>query len=1042
MDTPKYHINSDGSFVIENYNSAPTFSSFFPGIAGIFGSPMWVFYTNRGQCITSAGVEDKNGAIIEFNAANKAYRTVSLQGFRTFIKVDGKYYEPFSERNQNKREMFIYPDSLKIVERNSPLKIEIEITYFTVPNEAFPALARIVKITNLSAKARKIEVIDGLPIVIPFGFNNSLLKMISQTIEAWCVVENIEKNAPFYKLKVMPADASETKYIEQGNFFVSFANIKGKDVSSDIIINRTSIFGQNTSLELPISFIDSKNFLPPKNQQTEGITPAAFSYNKASLPGKGSFEICSILGRAENLQSLNKIKKRVTNRKYLGGKLAENRGLIDSICDSIHSQTAAHNFDLYSKTTFLDNVMRGGLPVKAGKNTLYVYYRKHGDMERDYNDFKLMPTYFSQGNGNYRDVNQNRRNDLFFFPEINDKNIIRFYNLIQLDGYNPLVVIGSKFYLKSKEDAKGLLDTHVKEIKDGWAKIMSNPFILGILLKEMEKRDVEWKTSREEFINDLLAKVEIEEGASHGEGFWTDHFAYNTDLLESFEGIYPEKVKELFFDKKIFTFFDNDHVVVDRKEKYRLVGGNVRQYESVKLDNEKNRLIVGRETHPNLARKEQGKGEIYRTTLIAKILCIVASKAASFDAEGIGLEMEAEKPDWYDALNGLPGLLGSSLSETLELKRLCAFTLKYLGHENEIQLPIELLDFIEGLKGSITSNDSFAYWKTAYDLKETYRNKTRLGIGGEEKPLSSSAATEFLNNVVTKCDLAAKKVLEKYNNYYTYFINEVEDFELSTSKEIIIKKFNQKPLPLFLEGFVHALKVEKDKNIPKMVKQSPLYDKKLKMYKVNSSLNNTSMEIGRARVFTPGWLENESIWLHMEYKYILELLKAGMHKEFFGDFKNVLVPYMDANQYKRSTLENSSFIVSSANPNKENHGRGFIARLSGGAAEFIDMWIIMMAGKKLFSLDEKGQLIFKLTPTLPAWLFKNGELSFKLLSTIDVTYKNPKKKNTFDGGVSPISYKLTLDTDEEVEISSPIIHEPHASQIRERKVKKIVVLLS
>ena len=46
---------------------------------------------------------------------------------------------------------------------------------------------------------------------------------------------------------------------------------------------------------------------------------------------------------------------------------------------------------------------------------------------------------------------------------------------------------------------------------------------------------------------------------------------------------------------------------------------------------------------------------------------------ASLDPSGIGIEMETVKPNWYDALNGLPGLMGSSISETLELKRLIQF---------------------------------------------------------------------------------------------------------------------------------------------------------------------------------------------------------------------------------------------------------------------------------------------------------------------------------------------------------------------------------
>ena len=69
-------------------------------------------------------------------------------------------------------------------------------------------------------------------------------------------------------------------------------------------------------------------------------------------------------------------------------------------------------------------------------------------------------------------------------------------------------------------------------------------------------------------------------------------------------------------------------------------------------------------------------------------------------------------------------------------------------------------------------------------------------------------------------------------------------------------------------------------NIYRAVRDSKLYDRTLKMYKVNASLSEASFELGRACAFTPGWLENESVWLHMEYKYLLELLKAGLYEEF------------------------------------------------------------------------------------------------------------------------------------------------------------------
>ena len=125
--------------------------------------------------------------------------------------------------------------------------------------------------------------------------------------------------------------------------------------------------------------------------------------------------------------------------------------------------------------------------------------------------------------------------------------------------------------------------------------------------------------------------------------------------------------------------------------------------------------------------------------------------------------------------------------------------------------------------------------------------------------------------------------------------------------------------------------------------------------------------MGRARAFTPGWLENESIWLHMEYKYLLELLKAGLYKEFFEDFKTQCIPFLDPAVYGRSPLENSSFIVSSANPNPRIHGKGFVARLSGSTAEFIHMWQLMMFGKKPFVLED-GELMLHFKPCLPKYL--------------------------------------------------------------------------
>src|SRR3989338_84690 len=96
---PNYSLTQTGEFSIRQYHHSSPFASFFPGIAGEWGIPMWVFYVNRGQGIASFGIHDKDHPIMEFLPANRAWRLVTLQGFRTFIKIHrgGKlqYYEPF-----------------------------------------------------------------------------------------------------------------------------------------------------------------------------------------------------------------------------------------------------------------------------------------------------------------------------------------------------------------------------------------------------------------------------------------------------------------------------------------------------------------------------------------------------------------------------------------------------------------------------------------------------------------------------------------------------------------------------------------------------------------------------------------------------------------------------------------------------------------------------------------------------------------------------------------------------------------------------------
>ena len=58
-----YRLEGD-TYIIEEFDKLPAFSSFLPGLAGIKGIPLWVYYTNRGQGINSFGIHNKNKFLV------------------------------------------------------------------------------------------------------------------------------------------------------------------------------------------------------------------------------------------------------------------------------------------------------------------------------------------------------------------------------------------------------------------------------------------------------------------------------------------------------------------------------------------------------------------------------------------------------------------------------------------------------------------------------------------------------------------------------------------------------------------------------------------------------------------------------------------------------------------------------------------------------------------------------------------------------------------------------------------------------------------
>jgi hypothetical protein len=1062
-----HHFDEQQRFIIDNYDTARPFSSFLPGVAGPRGVPLWVFTVNRGQGIASFGVESKDHPIVEYQPANKAYQLTPLLGFRTFLKIADQLHEPFAPSLAPiDRRLFIGLNELELQEINQPIGLQTNVVYFTVPQENFAGLVRQVTFTNRTDRSLHLEVLDGLPAIAPYGVNNALLKDMSRTLEAWMEVFNLDQNMPFYRVRASVIDSAEVQAVTAGHFALAFFD--GIDQADPLpaLVDPAIVFGANTALTTPDRFVAAPlAALFQQEQITVGKTPCAFFGATIDLRPGQSIALHSVYGHVSDISHLAHVRERVLNAARLNELRCTSNALTRQLTDVIDTRTADPLFDAYTRQSFLDNVLRGGWPVMWGNNVYHLYSRKHGDLERDYNAFQLSAEYYAQGNGAYRDVNQNRRCDVFFEPRVGDFNVRAFMSLIQADGYNPLGVLGSTFTLTSDRRAALLQLVAQPEMLQA---VLSQPFTPGKLLKFIGDHDLQLSISPEEFLDRVMSAAEQHLQARFGEGYWIDHWTYNLDLIDSYLAIYPDRLAALLFETAL-TFFDSAATVKPRAQKYVLANGLPRQYNALHEDEEKAALIAARETERNWLRLDHGRGAVYRTTLFNKLVMLAAIKFATLDPSGMGVEMEAGKPGWDDAMNGLPGLFGSSLCETFELQRLIAF-LQSAPAPASIELPVEFVALLHAVvtqlhdfNTSVDPQREFIYWDAVSAAREDYRAAIRLGFSGEMQTISRQELSDALALFAAKVQTGVQRALDLNTGVPpTYFIHRVEDYELIRDEAgqlladaqgrsfVRVKRCVPQVLPLFLEGPVHAFKAiaarsaswqlapqDTARELYQHIKASPLYDQALKMYKVNASLADQPHEIGRARAFVPGWLENESIWLHMEYKYLLEVLRAGLYREFFEDFQTALAPFLDPQTYGRSPLENSSFIVSSAHPDRSLHGAGFVARLSGSTAEFLSLWHLMFVGPQPFFMHA-GELHLQFTPALPGWLFTSeGAITFKFLGQCVVTLHNPPRVDTFTGEVQVRRIELTDRAGERTKIAGSVIGAPWAARIRSGDVSRI-----
>lgn len=681
--------------------------------------------------------------------------------------------------------------------------------------------------------------------------------------------------------------------------------------------------------------------------------------------------------------------------------------------------------------------------------------------------------------------------------------IKQFLSFIQADAYEPLTVEAQVFVFDDPSMAAEVaakVTTDVSSASVLTEVLKGGPFRPGQLFQLCDQLNINRTKDNDKFVNTIIAASKDHAMAVYGSGYWADHWDYYIDLIEAYLAIFPDGEEALMYDNELRYFFSTA-TVRPRSQKYVLdytfdgTSKHVIQLDATYYDMGKAQEQEDfRSSKTGLLGIEASwqrttAGDTFFSTPIAKLFLLGSIKFAMRDAWGMGIEYEGGRPGWLDSMNGLPGMCGSGMPETYELYLLMKYVKKVVDkYGRHVTVPSELGKMITTVEASLDKLQSagwtaesplprdvpqplFEYWDEVATARETYRADVEYYFSGNTTKYSATEVSKMLDRWISEVEAGMERAREFGTAGFgddgtsgvpaSFFSYDVTEWEMTGNTNAIgLPLVNAKAMkvgifPMFLEGPVRYMKTiqddqEKMIDMYERVLTSGLRDTGLKMYYLSASLTGQTYDMGRQIAFAPGWLENQSIWMHMSYKYYLQLLRGKLYDQFFSEYKNGgILPFMDPTVYGRPLTECSSFIASSAFPDPSIHGQGFLARLSGSTAEFMDIYKLMFLGPNIFYLNDKDEVEFQLVPALPSWLFvdkegaagapimdENGQytVSFKLFGQIPITYHNPDGSNLY--GVPPKSYVIVMDDGSSRTIDAPSV--PTELALLIRRTTKVV----
>ena len=731
-------LNNEDYFKIVN---SQAMRPFFMSI--VSDSNHWMFISSNGAL--TAGRKNSESSLFPYYTDDKITESLEITGSKTLIraKKNGteQLWEPFSERYEGiydiGRNLYknVYGNKIIFEEINKDLGLTFRYQWNSSNIYGFVREASLI---NDSSDEVRIELLDGLQNILPFGVNTDLQNVRSNLVDAYKRSElSKESGIGIYALSAIIVDKAEPSEalkatiawsvgLEAPKYLLSSRQIQnfrdGSDVveEHDIKAEKGAYF-LNTNFNLQGNSQKDWTIVANVNQTVSQIVEISEKLKDSRAIEKelaqdielGTHNLIHLTAAADGLQ-LTEDKLRcarhysnvlynimrggifdnnydIENWDFSSYMKKANKKIFESYKDSI--EELPEIFTLLDLKKLAQGIDNPDFKRLCGEYMPLKFSRRHGDPSRPWNKFSINTRSEVDGSkildyeGNWRDIFQNWEALAHSYPEFIDSMIFKFLNATTFEGYNPYRV------------TKGGFDWEIIEPDDPWSYI----------------------------------------------GYWGDHqIIYLLKFLEFINDYYPSKLGT-YFNQQIFA--------------YANVPYKIKSYEDT-LQNPKDTIDFDDDLDKEIRERRDQNGadgalltdqssDIYRVNMMEKLLATVLAKCSNFIPEG-GIWLNTQRPEWNDANNALVGN-GVSMVTLYYLRRFLKFMGDLLDKSDftETEISIELNQFFKAVKDTFEAHQSLLESR----ISDTDRKKILDGLG--------QAGSQYREQIYAKSFSGSKSSLHK-----------------------------------------------------------------------------------------------------------------------------------------------------------------------------------------------------------------------------------------------------------------------------------------